>query len=193
MLLRSSFDNLERSKAGMQAASTLSVMTRLALFTLVLATVVAPAATSGTTIPACRGGSLRGAFTVVPGSAGAGNIVYRLTLRNASARTCFVTGIPRLQLLTRAGERVPTHARAADPGALSAVQVTLRPGRSAATTARFSPDVPGPGEQTPGRCEPIAYKLRVTPTGGGSAVVPVRPPTPVCEHGTLTLPALSKG
>ena len=117
--------------------------------------------------------------------------MYALTLRNVSTRTCFVTGIPRLQLLTRAGVRVPTHAKPSNPGALTAVIVRLKPGKSAVTRARFSPDVPGPGEQTPGRCEPIAFKLRVTPSGGGSVVVPVRPPTSVCEHGTLTLPALS--
>jgi hypothetical protein len=70
--------------------------------------------------------------------------------------------------------------------------VILKPGKAAAETARFSPDVPGPGEGVAGRpCEPAAYKLRVTPTGGGSVVVPVKPPTSVCEHGTMTLPALS--
>jgi hypothetical protein len=71
--------------------------------------------------------------------------------------------------------------------------VLLRPGKSAATTARFSPDVPGPGEGAVNhQCEPTAYKLRVSPSGGGSVVVAVTPATPICSHGLMTLRALSR-
>jgi hypothetical protein len=100
--------------------------------------------------------------------------------------------MPRLQLLARNGSRLPTNAQPENPGALTAVRVDLAPGRAAAATARFSPDVPGPGEGGVARqCEPTAYKLRVTPTGGGSLVVSVMPPTPVCSHGSMRLRALS--
>jgi hypothetical protein len=160
------------------------------LFAFLAAVAVSPAGSS-TAEPGCRGGALRGTFAAVPGSAGAGNIVYELRLTNTSAATCFVSGIPRLQLLSRSDTRVPTHAVPANRGALTAVKVTLRPGASAGTAARFSPDVPGPGEGHAGPCEPRASKLRVTPSAGGSVVVPVRPTTSVCEHGTMTLPALS--
>jgi hypothetical protein len=140
----------------------------------------------------CRGGALRGTFSVVPGSAGAGNIVYKLRLRNVSTAACFVTGIPGLRLLARNGTNLPTHATPENRGALTAVMVLLRPGRSASATARFSPDVPGPGEGAANRqCEPTAYKLRVSPNGGGSLVVPVTPATPVCSHGFMSLRALS--
>jgi hypothetical protein len=36
--------------------------------------------------------------------------------------------------------------------------------------------------------------VRITPPpGGGTFVGPVTPPTPVCEHGTISLRALSPG
>jgi hypothetical protein len=142
--------------------------------------------------PPCAAGSLSGTFAAVPGSAGAGNIVYALTVRNVSRRSCFVTGIPGVRLLGRSGRALPTHVRPAHPGALTAVRVELAPGRSARATARFSPDVPGPGEPVRGRCEAVAYRLRVTPNGGGTLSAPIRPPTPVCEHGTMTWTVLTR-
>jgi hypothetical protein len=159
---------------------------------LVVAAVALPSAQGGTAAtPACTGSNLRGTFTVVRGSAGAGNIVYKLRLRNASNVACFVTGIPRLRLLARTGSSLPTNAKPENPGALTAVRVDLQPGKAAATTARFSPDVPGPSEGVTRRCEPTAYKLRVTPNGGGTLVVLMTPPAPVCSHGSMALRALS--
>ena len=142
--------------------------------------------------PACRGGDLRGSFSAVYGSEGAGNISYALVVRNVSTHACFVTGIPALQLLDAKGTKIPTHATPAHPGELTAVLVTLAPGASATLTARFSPDVPGPGEQHPGRCEAVSTKLRATPSGRGSVVVPIRPPTSVCEHGSMSLSVFTK-
>jgi hypothetical protein len=72
------------------------------------------------------------------------------------------------------------------------VLVTLNPGQSTRATARFSPDVPGPGEQTLGRCEPIAYSFRVTGQGGGTTSAKVLPPTSVCEHGRLLFSAYGR-
>ena len=74
----------------------------------------------------------------------------------------------------------------------TAVRVVLRPGAAAVATARFSPDVPGTGEPTDRQCEPTAVRARVVaPPGTGTTVVPLRPPTPVCEHGRLQLSLLS--
>jgi hypothetical protein len=72
--------------------------------------------------------------------------------------------------------------------------VTLAPGQAAGATARFSPDVPGPGEPrlASGQCEPTAYRLRVSPPGGGTATAAVQQPTPVCEHGTMQLTAYAR-
>jgi hypothetical protein len=135
----------------------------------------------------CRGADLAGSFAVIPGSAGAGNIVYRLRLRKRTQGSCFVSGIPQLRLLGKGGSPLPTRATAAHPGRQTAVRVVLSRGRSATLTARFSPGVPGPGEPTGSRCEPLAYRLRVWPGGGGSVTVPIGPPTAVCEHGALSL------
>lgn len=153
---------------------------------LLLATLIGTASTP-TRAPFCTGQQLSGSLSVVRGSAGAGNIVYSLRLRNRSREPCIVAGIPAAQLLGRDGRPLPTRVRAATAAARTPVLVTVRRGRSAIATARFSPDVPGPGEPTlvSGKCEPTAYRLRVAALGGGTTTVPVLPPTPVCEHGSL--------
>jgi hypothetical protein len=139
----------------------------------------------------CTGADLTGTFAAVPGSAGAGNIVYALRLRNGSAAACTVTGIPGITLLDRRGKKLPTHPFPAHPGALTAVLVTLAPGKTA--TARFSPDVPGTGEPVSGRrCESVAYSLLVRPNGGGTLRAPIRPATPVCEHGGMSWSVLTQ-
>ena len=140
----------------------------------------------------CAGAQLAGRFAVIRGSAGAGQIGYRLVLRNVSGRPCTLTGLPRVRLLGRRGKALPTAVRAEFPGALTAVLVTLAPGSSAQATARFSPDVNGVGEQRAGPCEPKAFTLRVSAPGGGSAVVPVAPATPVCSRGRLFFSAYGR-
>ena len=152
-----------------------------------LATLVACGAGRGASRTSfCTGGQLSGTFAVVPGSAGAGNIVYALVLRNRSSSTCRLTGLPVVRLLGRTARPLPTHVTPAFRGALTAVLVTLAPGQRAKATARFSPDVPGPGEPTAGKqCEPTAFWLRVVARVGGATTVRVKPPTPVCEHGGL--------
>jgi hypothetical protein len=140
----------------------------------------------------CKGGQLAGRFAAVYGSAGAGNIVYKLTLKNTSTTPCTVTGLPQGQLLGQARTTLPTHVRAAHANQLTAILVTLAPGDSTVATARFSPDVPGTGEQTVGACEPTAYWFRVRAPGGGTTTVKLAPPTPVCEHGTLSFSAYGK-
>jgi hypothetical protein len=155
----------------------------------VLALSGAPAA-----VNPCTANQLSGTFRAVPGSAGAGNIVYALRLRNRSSRICFVSGLAGLRLLGKTGRPLPTHAAPAFRSGLTAVRVVLRPGQAARADARFSPDVPGPGEPVNARqCEPTAYRVRVTPPpGGGTLIARVSPPTPVCEHGGMSLKALSR-
>jgi hypothetical protein len=141
----------------------------------------------------CKGGALRGSFAVVPGSAGAGNIVYALRLQNVSQATCTLTGLPQVRLVDKRHEPLPTHATAAHPGQLTAILVRIAPGGWASASARFSPDVPGVGEGTTGRCERTSFALRVSAPGRGMALVPVRPPTPVCEHGGMSFSAYVQG
>lgn len=157
-----------------------------------LAAVAASVAVAAPAIsPSCAGNQLRGTFAVVPGSAGAGNIVYKLTLKNVSKTPCTLTGLPQGQLLGRTHNPLPTHVHAANPGALTAVLVTLLPGQSTFATARFSPDVNGVGDAQSRRCQPVSYWFRVRAEGGGTTVVPVKPPTSVCERGTLSFTAYS--
>jgi len=159
-------------------------------------TVTEPASTTTATppaaaAPACAGSDVTGSFGVVAGSAGAGQISYALTLTNTYGSPCYVSGIPGLQLLDAQDGELPTSVSAAQPGQGTAAKIVLQPGGSARSEARFSPDVPGQGETQTGQCEPTAHKLQVAVSGGGTVVVPVTPPTPVCEHGALTLSLLA--
>ena len=141
---------------------------------------------------ACAPSSLATQMTVIRGSAGAGNIEYRLLLRNTGSAACSVSGHPALRLLGAAGRALPTHVTAIPPGVTAAL-IALAPGRSAAATLRFSPDVPGTGEQTTGQCEATAHRVRVTlaSPGHGTLSGPILPATPVCEHGGMTETLLS--
>jgi hypothetical protein len=158
-----------------------------------LALAVVASADGRSSAPACTAAKLGGVFAVVPNSAGAGSISYDLRLRNTSAGACVLRGVPQLRLLGKAGNALPTKVRPDVPGALTSSRVKLAPGAYAASTARFSPDIPGPGEPQTKQCEPTAFKLKVWPAGGGSLTVAVRRHTPVCEHGTITLTRMVAG
>jgi hypothetical protein len=153
------------------------------------AAAAAPASAARAVVAPCRGPALAATFTVVPGSAGAGNIVYLLRVRNRGSSTCFVSGNPRLVLLGRTGAPLPTNARPEQIGIMTAARVLLNPGAYASLSARFTPDVPGPGEPTSGTsCEPVAHVLRVTPEpGGGATRAVIVPATRVCVHGRMQL------
>ena len=149
---------------------------------------VTTASTTTTAAPAtvsCAADSLRGSFDVVPGSAGAGQITYRLTLTNTGSTACFLSGIPQVQLLGTTGGALPTSSSAEPPVPANPPKVSLQHGRSATADARFSPDVNGTGDSAPGQCQPTATVLRVTAPGGGTLDAPIQPPTPVCERGSL--------
>ena len=165
-------------------------MTRLLALIALAAAALASTAAAAPSFAACTGKQLAGSFTAVKGSAGAGNITYQLVLTNVSHAGCTLTGLPQGRLLGKSGKVLPTHVRAAFPGALTAVLVRLAPGKKAYAAARFSPDVPGVGEPTAGKkCEPTSWFFRVTAQGGGTTKVKIRPATPVCEHGRLQFSA----
>jgi Domain of unknown function (DUF4232) len=161
--------------------------------TRTVTTTAAATAPTPAAAPACTGSDLRGRFAAVPGSAGAGQISYALTVTNASAADCYVSGIPQVQLLDSSGNPLPTHVSAAHPGQGTAARITLAPGSSASAQARFSPDVPGVGEQQAGACEPKAVRMRVSTTGATSFVAPISPPTSVCEQGSLRFDLFASG
>jgi hypothetical protein len=134
--------------------------------------------------PACLGSGLSGTFAVIPGSAGAGQIAYGLRLVNESDHPSSLTGIPKeAQLLGTDGAELPTTVFAERPSD-TPEPIELAPGDAAVADARFSPDVPGGSEQGDNPCEPKSASLRVV-VGSASVEVPVQPPTPVCERGSL--------
>jgi len=149
----------------------------------VVQTLTAGPTTSTTSASACSASDLSGSFDEVQGSAGAGQITYRLTVKNPASSPCSVQGIPDVLLLGTSGVALPT-SPSAEPGQGPGTNVVLQPGDSAGADARFSPDVNGTGDNQQGKCQPTATVLRVT-IGGGSLHAPVQPPTSVCERGSL--------
>jgi hypothetical protein len=135
----------------------------------------------------CTGADLAGNFALVPGSAGAGQIEYALTLTNTSHSRCFVHGVPKATLLGASAAALPTHITAAGDGGTG--RILLEPGASAVAHARFSPDVAGQGDSQSGACQPEAQMLQVNPDGGGATDAAIKPPTSVCERGTLNFEA----
>lgn len=129
----------------------------------------------------CLGSDLSGTFAIVPGSAGAGQIAYSLTVKNTSSSPCSVRGAPKATLLGASGTPLPTHIKTSGRSR----SIVLPPGASAIAQARFSPDVAGDGDSQTGPCQPTAHTLQVTADGGGVAEFGIKPPTSVCERGTL--------
>ena len=140
-----------------------------------------PTTTSNTTLP-CAASDLSGSFAVVPGSQGAGQIAYVLSLTNTSQTTCNLSGRPNVVLLNASGSPLPTHVTG---GSSNPAVVLVMPGDTVKTQARFSPDVPGSGDSQSGPCQPKAHTLQVAPGGGGTVDAPITPPTSVCERGAL--------
>jgi hypothetical protein len=167
--------------AGCGGTKTVTQTTTVVRTTTVRVTTPQPAPTAA----ACAADAMSGTFAVIPGSPGAGQIGYRLRVTNASPLACFVSGLPNVQLLDQGGRDLPTNVSPAQPGRASAARIVLQPGASAAADARFSPDIPGGSEPTDAPCEAKAFTLRVA-FGGAPLDVPVRPPTPVCERGSLS-------
>jgi hypothetical protein len=164
----------------------------LALIAAGVAALVLSSSAPAAAVAPCTGAQLSGTFAAVYGSGAAGSISYALRLTNRSGRACFVSGLAGLRLIGRTGRALPTRVVPAFRPGLTAVRAVLNPGGHAKATARFSPDVPGPGEPTGKTCEPTAYKVRITPPPGvGTLVARVTPATPVCEHGRIVLSALS--
>jgi uncharacterized protein DUF4232 len=153
-------------------------------------TPTAPTTTQSGSAAACTGDDLQASFSAIAGSAGAGQIGYELTLTNTSAAACSVSGVPVGTLLDKTEGALQTQISTPSAGPAGGT-VVLQHGQAAKADARFSPDVPGVGEQQTGRCEPIAYFLRVTAPGGGTVNAAIAPPTSVCEHGSLSFAPFS--
>jgi hypothetical protein len=134
----------------------------------------------------CLGTDLTAVLAVIPNSAGAGQISYTLTVKNGSQTPCSVRGIPQGTLLAANGTALPTHVRASGGAGR---RVVLPPGASATAQTRFSPDVAGDGDSQSGACQPPAHTFQLTTAGGGVTEAPIKPPTSVCQQGTLNFEA----
>ena len=128
----------------------------------------------------CTGSDVTATFDAVPGSQGAGNIVYALKLTNSSSSPCELA-ITAFQLLDASGNDVPTNTTPPRGTTLLAAS------ESVGYHARFSPDVNGTGDNTNGQCQPTSATLRITLAGGGTVDAPIQPPTSVCEQGSMNL------
>jgi Protein of unknown function (DUF4232) len=137
---------------------------------------------SVTSATPCTGTDLAAVFTLIPGSAGAGQIGYALTVKNTSQAPCSLHGVPQGTLQGATGAPLPTHVK---PAGSSGRAIVLPPGASATATARFSPDVAGTGDSQSGACQPVARTFQVTGPGGGITEAEIQPPTSVCQQGTL--------
>jgi hypothetical protein len=134
----------------------------------------------------CQGTDIAASFAEIPNSAGAGQIAYVLTVKNTSASACTVQGTPKGTLLGANGTALPTHVKASGGGGKP---VVLPLGASATAQARFSPDVAGEGDSQSGACQPEAHTFQLTTNGGGVTEAAIKPPTSVCEQGTLNFGA----
>jgi hypothetical protein len=179
---------LSAAGCGFGGSTTTVTVVHRHTVTVTITRTVTMATTSAAT-SACTGDQLSGNFQAVGGSGAAGQISYDLRLTNTSQTSCYVIGLPRVQLLNANKSRLPTHVVAAGSG--SGEQVVLAAGNTAHAQARFSPSVPGSGDSQSGRCQPEAWYLRVSPGGGGTVDVQIAPPTSVCERGTLNFDVYS--
>jgi hypothetical protein len=133
----------------------------------------------------CAGTDVAAVFTLIPGSAGAGQISYTLTVKNSSQIPCSLHGIPQGTLLGATGTALPTHVKSSGGGGR---RVVLPPGASATAQARFSPDVAGTGDSQSGTCQPVAHAFQLNAAGGVTEAT-IKPPTSVCQQGTLNFEA----
>jgi Protein of unknown function (DUF4232) len=178
--------------AGCGSTKTVTVTSSVTTVkTVTTAPTTAPATTQAAGPAPCSGADLQASFSVIAGSAGAGQIGYELVLTNSSSAACTVSGLPIAALLDKGGAALPTQISSAQVGQPSTI--VLQHGDTVKADARFSPDVPGTGEPQTGPCEATSYSLQITATGGGTVKTPISPPTPVCEHGSLNFSAFTPG
>jgi hypothetical protein len=131
---------------------------------------------------ACPPSRLHATFTYLPGSNGAGQVYYELTVINRSGAAC-PAKITGFQLLGAGGQLRPSNVQTT-----GSAEIRLAAGQWAQAQGKFSPDVSGPGENG-NACEPVSESLRLIVDGG--VVTAPMDPTRVCEHGSIYLSRLA--
>jgi hypothetical protein len=159
----------------------------LALAAAAIALTILSAAVSAADPPICAAGDFSATFAQIPGSQGAGQVGYTLTLTNHGTVTCELSGLPKLRLLGGHRTKLPTKA-STHPG--GAYLVTIAPGQWAQARASFTPDVAGRGE--PGdACEPVAHYLHLVLGAAGGELTAPMDATRVCQHGSMSFTRLT--
>ena len=140
----------------------------------------------------CQTSDLAASYTVVVGSSAAGSISYNLRLTDTSMHQCTIYGYAGMLLLDANHKPLPTNVQR--DSLVPKQLLRLNPGGSASATVRFSPDVPGVGDNPSSACQPTAYYAEVTPPDDTTQLVTaVNPPTSVCERGTMQISAFIAG
>lgn len=151
-----------------------------------LVVVAAIAATSASgSVQQCSAQHLSAKMTLIKGSFGAGNVSYKLSVKNNGPGSCIMSTYPGLKLVSATGKALPTRVKPTQKAKTNVIPA----GQTATAKLRFSPDIPGPGEPTHGACEPKAAKIVVSlnPT---TVRGPINPPTSVCQKGLMTMTPL---
>ncbi|MGI8493486.1 MAG: DUF4232 domain-containing protein [Acidimicrobiales bacterium] len=130
-------------------------------------------------------------FTIIPGSAGAGHVEGRIVLVNVGTNPCRTGGYVGVQLLGASDTPLPTKV-VRDTGT-PVTTIVVPAGGAASALVRFSPDVPGPGDNPGPSCQPVASGSEITPPNDTSFVIAHGPQSSVCEQGTLEVRALQAG
>jgi len=160
----------------------------LTVLLVALAAVWLPAGAGAGAAP-CTRGELWVRVGLGTGGGAAGHVEYAILVVNEGTKACAFAQRPGLRLLGALGRSLPTNAVYHGPSGV----ITLARGAIARALAILSPDIPGPGEPTSGPCEPPADFVLVSlaAPGRGGVIGTIAPPTPVCEHGTLSLQAFT--
>jgi hypothetical protein len=156
-----------------------------ALVFVVLASAAGTAGGATTSLPRCHTPGLH--VYLLPSGAAAGSYAFDIAFQNRSGHACFVYGYPGLGLQDARHRVMPSRVTwgssiaRRDPGRHL---VVLKPGRAAFASVSAS-DVPFGNEH----CRPSGW-LEVTPPDERSFRL-VRFSAPACDHGHLTVTALS--
>ena len=136
---------------------------------------------TGPTKPPCPTVPMQIQLTRLQDTDPIGKEIYLLTVRNGYTKSCSI-GQPTVTLISKFGKFLPSHSIASSKAIVAGAYVKEY------SKVSFSPTVPGLNDNQKGRCEPKAYSIKIAFDGSeGKASGPVKPPTQVCEQGTMTL------
>jgi hypothetical protein len=133
----------------------------------------------------CTGNALRAEFRVTGTESGRRSGM--VGLRNVASTACTLAGYPGLQLVGRGVSPISTDTA---PDGKPVRTVRLDPGQAAWTTLTWT-TVATADEPRSGPCEPEAPRLAVNPPDDTTQLFAEFAAGPVCDHGRMTMSALT--